>query len=180
MRTPTTRGRRSTAAHCPASRPPRSERSRRTATRTPTTSTCRSRRPARTPATTCSRASPRAPRSPGRPRRRKGMRGLSTFARQTVSLLSGLTVLLALAYGVLLLAGFKPAAVYSGSMAPTLPVGSIAFDKPVASSSIHVGDEITFEDPYVAWRAVTHRVVRIVHTPGGLGYRTKGDANPPL
>ena len=35
------------------------------------------------------------------------MRGLSTFARQTVSLLSGLTVLLALVYGVLLLAGFN-------------------------------------------------------------------------
>ena len=108
------------------------------------------------------------------------MRGLSTFARQTVSLLSGLTVLLALAYGVLLLAGFKPAAVYSGSMAPALPVGSIAFDKPVASSSIRRGDAITFEDPYVAGRAVTHRVVRIVHTPLGLAYRTKGDANPTL
>ena len=41
------------------------------------------------------------------------MRGLSTVARGTVSLLSGLTVLLALGYGVLLLAGYKPAAVYS-------------------------------------------------------------------
>jgi signal peptidase len=37
---------------------------------------------------------------------------------------------------------------------------------------------ITFNDPYVKGRMVTHRVVAIVPTPHGLAYRTKGDANP--
>jgi len=106
------------------------------------------------------------------------MRGLSTVARGTVSLLSGLTVLLALGYGVLLLAGYKPAAVYSGSMVPSIPVCAVAFDRHVPSGSVRVGDVITFRDPYVAGRVVTHRIVKIVHTHDGLAYRTKGDANP--
>src|SRR5919204_360488 len=54
------------------------------------------------------------------------MRTLSLAARGTVSLLSGLTVLAVLAYAALLLLGFRPIAVYSGSMRPTLPVGSLA------------------------------------------------------
>jgi signal peptidase len=106
------------------------------------------------------------------------MSGLSTIARAAVSLLTGLTVLLAVGYGVLLLAGYKPAAVYSGSMEPSIRVGAIAVDKPVSSGSVRVGDVITFRDPYVAGRIVTHRVVRILHTRRGLAYRTKGDANP--
>ena len=106
------------------------------------------------------------------------MRGLSTFARGMVSLLSGLTVLVALGYGVLLLGGYKPAAVHSGSMAPSIRVGAVAFDRAVPSGSVRVGDVITFRDPYVAGRVVTHRVVKIVHTREGLAYRTKGDANP--
>ena len=106
------------------------------------------------------------------------MRVLSTTARGTVGLLSGLTVLLALAYGVLLLAGYKPMAVYSGSMEPSIPVGGVAVARPVPSPSIRVGDVITFRDPYVAGRVVTHRVVRVLHTREGLAYRTKGDANP--
>ena len=70
-------------------------------------------------------------------------------------------------------------AVYSGSMVPTLGVGSLAVVKPVAASSIRVGDVITFNDPYVHNRHVTHRIVRIaVKADGTRAYWTKGDANP--
>ena len=44
------------------------------------------------------------------------------------------------------------------------------FDGPLLNS-------ITFADPYVHGRLVTHRVIRIFHTKHGLAYRTKGDAN---
>src|SRR5919204_6727380 len=106
------------------------------------------------------------------------MRTLSLAARGTVSLLSGLTVLAVLAYAALLLLGFRPIAVYSGSMRPTLPVGSLAVERPAPTAAIRAGDVITFRDPYVAGRVVTHRVVALLHTPRGLAYRTKGDANP--
>ena len=82
-----------------------------------------------------------------------------------------------LAYAALLVGGYKPIAVYSGSMVPTIRVGGLAVDRVVPASDVRVGDVITFQDPYVQGRLVTHRVIRIFHTDHGLAYRTKGDAN---
>jgi signal peptidase I len=100
------------------------------------------------------------------------------IAKGTAGLLSGLAVLSALAYGALVVGGYRPVVVYSGSMEPELGVGSVALVKSVPSASIGVGDVITFADPYQPSRLVTHRVVETVERPeGGLAYRTKGDAN---
>jgi signal peptidase I len=105
------------------------------------------------------------------------MRSFRTVLRTTVTLLAGVTVVTVAAYAALLIAGFRPVVVYSGSMVPTLHVGTLALDRPVPASSVRVGDVITFSDPYVSGRLVTHRVIRIFHTTHGLAYRTKGDAN---
>jgi signal peptidase len=100
------------------------------------------------------------------------------IAKGTAGLLCGLAVLGALAYAALFLAGYRPVVVYSGSMEPALGVGSLALVKSVPTTSIGVGDVITFSDPYQPGRLVTHRVVETVDRPeGGLAYRTKGDAN---
>jgi signal peptidase I len=104
-------------------------------------------------------------------------RSFRTIARVATALLAGAVVTLVAAYAGLLLVGFKPVAVYSGSMRPTLGVGSLAVDRVVPASSVRVGDVITFNDPYVKGRLVTHRVAQIVPTKNGLAYRTKGDAN---
>ena len=101
----------------------------------------------------------------------------STAARVTTALVAGAVVMLVAAYAALLVLGFKPVAVYSGSMRPTLGVGSLAVDRVVPAASVRVGDVITFNDPYVKGRLVTHRVAKIVTTKHGLAYRTKGDAN---
>jgi signal peptidase len=106
------------------------------------------------------------------------MRSLRAVTRTVVTLLAGVIVASAFAYAALLVAGFRPVAVYSGSMVPALRVGSIAVDRPVAASSVRVGNVITFTDPYVKGRLVTHRVIRIIHTGKGPAYQTKGDANP--
>src|SRR2546423_9919078 len=131
------------------------------------------------PATTSFRACRRARPSPGRRRRRKTKmrRSFRTAARVTTALVAGAVVTFVAAYAVLLVAGYKPVAVYSGSMRPTLGVGSLAVDKVVDAHSVRVGDVITFNDPYVKGRLVTHRVAQIVRTKHGLAYRTKGDAN---
>ncbi len=105
------------------------------------------------------------------------MKALRTIMRMTATLFAGAAVICVFAYAALLVAGFKPVEVYSGSMVPTLGVGSIAFDRPVAGRSVRVGDVITFQDPYTKGRLITHRVIRIFHTKHGLAYRTKGDAN---
>jgi signal peptidase len=103
---------------------------------------------------------------------------VARFARRTTSLLAGLVVLLVIAYGGLFAAGYRPVAVYSGSMVPTLRVGSLAVDRTIPSRAVRRGDVITFADPYVRGRVVTHRVIGIYRTPHGPAYRTKGDANP--
>jgi signal peptidase I len=100
------------------------------------------------------------------------------IAKKTASLLSGLAVLGLAGYAGLLVAGYRPTVVYSGSMVPQLKVGSLAMEKPVPASTVKVGDVVTFKDPFVPGRLVTHRVIRIFHTSHGLAYRTKGDANP--
>jgi signal peptidase len=105
-------------------------------------------------------------------------RFIKTARKVTVGLIAGSTVAFALAYATLTVVGFKPVAVYSGSMEPTIPVGGLALDRAIPARDVHRGDVITFSDPYVKGRLVTHRVIDILQTPHGLAFRTKGDANP--
>lgn len=100
------------------------------------------------------------------------------IATRTAGLVSGLVVLGAVAYALLFLAGYRPVVVYSGSMEPTLGVGSLAFVERVPAAEVRTGDVITFADPNGRARLVTHRVAETAEAPGGgLAYRTKGDAN---
>jgi signal peptidase len=105
------------------------------------------------------------------------MRSFRKITRVAAALFAGLAAAGVFAYLALIVVGYKPAAVYSGSMAPTLKVGAVALDRTVPAESVRVGDVITFDDPYVHGRLVTHRVIRILQTHKGLAYRTKGDAN---
>ncbi|MBF0689367.1 MAG: signal peptidase I [Cellulomonas sp.] len=75
-------------------------------------------------------------------------------------------------------AGAVPLTVLSGSMEPTLPVGSLVVVRPVDPADVRIGDVITYlpnpEDP----TAITHRVTGITHrTDGGVTFTTQGDAN---
>jgi signal peptidase I len=105
-------------------------------------------------------------------------RFIKTASKVTVGLVSGSTVAFAVAYAALTAVGYKPVAVYSGSMEPKISVGGLALDRPIPAHDVRIGDVITFSDPFVKGRLVTHRVVDILQTPRGLAYRTKGDANP--
>lgn len=67
--------------------------------------------------------------------------------------------------------------VRSGSMAPTIPTGSIVFYKKVKAADVKVGDIIVFNKPGATNEKVTHRVYQIKTGPTGRYYITKGDAN---
>jgi signal peptidase len=103
---------------------------------------------------------------------------IRTASKVAVVLVSGAAVAFAVAYVGLTALGYKPVAVYSGSMEPKIRVGGLALDRAIAAKDVRIGDVITFSDPYVKGRLVTHRVIDILQTPHGLAYRTKGDANP--
>jgi signal peptidase len=61
--------------------------------------------------------------------------------------------------------------VYTGSMEPAIPVGSVVVTKPVNPETLKTGDIICFKlsEP----TSITHRIINITNE----GFITKGDAN---
>ncbi|GAA2893561.1 hypothetical protein GCM10010472_60180 [Pseudonocardia halophobica] len=102
--------------------------------------------------------------------------------RRVLNLVLGLVVLVvvALAAAVALVpavVGGHSLTVLSGSMEPTLQVGSVAVIKPVDTAQVKPGDVLNFTDRDAATgqaRVVTHRVVEVLPGPA---FVTKGDAN---
>src|SRR5581483_3005477 len=72
---------------------------------------------------------------------------------------------------------YRLATVLSGSMAPAMPVGSVAVLVPESPAAVRPGDVITFQAPTPDHPVVTHRVVEIVEAGRHPVVRTKGDAN---
>jgi signal peptidase I len=73
--------------------------------------------------------------------------------------------------------GMHPFTVLSGSMEPTLAVGDVVVEAPLAPRDARVGDVITFRSPQNQARLVTHRVVRVRASGDSVWFQTKGDAN---
>jgi signal peptidase len=72
---------------------------------------------------------------------------------------------------------YQALVVRSGSMAPTIPTGSVVFYRKIAADKVKVGQVIVFNRPGLASERVTHRVVKIATGPTGRYFETKGDAN---
>lgn len=68
--------------------------------------------------------------------------------------------------------------VATGSMEPTIPIGSIIIVKNASATDVRVGDIITFysPDPAIKEMPNTHRVTAIVEENGTPVFTTKGDA----
>jgi signal peptidase len=78
--------------------------------------------------------------------------------------------------------GYHRYIILTGSMTGTYDPGSLVFDRPVPTTSLKVGDPITYAPPPGAspnHKLVTHRIYKIFRGPNGRpAYITKGDANP--
>ena len=68
------------------------------------------------------------------------------------------------------------AIVYSSSMEPAMPKGSLAAASPVDPRSLRVGDIIAYHNPRNPKVTVSHRIVEVMDGES-VGFRTKGDAN---
>jgi signal peptidase len=95
-----------------------------------------------------------------------------------------LSIMLAVIVGALAVVLVVPRAVHgaaltvlTGSMTPTIPVGSTVIVQPVDPGTLRVGDVITFQtDPGKA-SYITHRIVAIHDDTKPVTLTTKGDAN---
>jgi signal peptidase I len=93
-----------------------------------------------------------------------------------------LSAVLGLAIGLIALVtlpslfGYQSLTVVSGSMEPTLGVGSVVIDEVISPLDARPGDIVTFQDPLHP-RQLTHRLQRI-RVEGDTAYMvTLGDAN---
>ncbi len=74
--------------------------------------------------------------------------------------------------------GWKALAIPTGSMRPTLPIGSMVFVHRVPVSSLKVGDVITYTNPRNPKMTISHRIIKTYLISGIVpGFVTKGDAN---
>ena len=72
--------------------------------------------------------------------------------------------------------GWRPLAVLSGSMTPTLRTGDEVIVRPVRAESLRIGDVVTFPDPSRDGVLVTHRVRALRIVDGTAHVTTRGDA----
>ena len=72
---------------------------------------------------------------------------------------------------------YETLTVLSGSMEPTIPVGSEIIDVSVPASTLRQGDVITFPRPGHPGELVTHRILRINLDSAVPIITTRGDAN---
>ena len=93
-------------------------------------------------------------------------------------------VALAALFVVVLAAGpsflpFRAYTIESGSMTPTLAIGSEVILAKTSAAQLKAGDVITFREPTRAGDGaiVTHRILRIERKEGRRFFVTKGDAN---
>ncbi|MGH2880289.1 MAG: signal peptidase I [Solirubrobacteraceae bacterium] len=93
-----------------------------------------------------------------------------------------------LAVGVLMLLGlailphlglYRPVTILSGSMRPTFSPGDMVVVVPEPTSSVRVGQVISYQVPVGIHQVETHRVVKILSGAGAMHpvVRTQGDAN---
>jgi signal peptidase len=95
-----------------------------------------------------------------------------------------LSLLLAVIVGALAVVTVVPRAVHgsaltvlTGSMTPTIPVGSVVVVEPVDPGTLHVGDVVTFQKEPGKPEYITHRIKAIHADTKPVTLTTKGDAN---
>jgi signal peptidase len=72
--------------------------------------------------------------------------------------------------------GYRMVIIRGPSMAPTIPLGALAFEQPIASSAVQAGDVVTMVFPN-GGPTITHRVIRVQTIDGQPWIETRGDAN---
>lgn len=97
-------------------------------------------------------------------------------ARAVLDTAAAVGLVCGLAAVALLLAGWRPVVLVSGSMSPAMPTGTLVLTRPVPASEVEVGDVVTLPVPGSDTR-VTHRVTGLRTEDGTTWATLRGDAN---
>jgi signal peptidase I len=105
--------------------------------------------------------------------------GRVPFSGESVAtFISGLSIAIIVVIAVgsaLMVAGYRPVVILSGSMGRAAPPGSVVIAGPTAADEVAVGDVLVMQRPGAT--AVTHRVIEIEESARFRFAITKGDAN---
>jgi len=115
------------------------------------------------------------------PPKKLNISGLLSTVVLLVSVILCLTVIVqVMTNGYVQIGGYSLFRVVTGSMEPTLPVGSLLVCRKTPAQEIRVGDIVCFvsREPNMMGKVITHRVVHIHQDAGAAPLlETKGDAN---
>jgi signal peptidase len=100
------------------------------------------------------------------------------FVDQGSGVICALALTMLAALLIATFAGYRPLVDYSGSMRPAIQAGDLLITRAAPATSIRVGAIVSFDDPALGGKLVTHRVVAIHPSAGHIDFLTRGDANP--
>jgi signal peptidase len=78
---------------------------------------------------------------------------------------------------VAIASGYRPLVDHSDSMRPAIAAGDLLITHARPAGSVQRGEIVSFKDPALAGRLVTHRVVAVHSVGSRFDFLTKGDAN---
>jgi signal peptidase len=98
-------------------------------------------------------------------------------AERMATAVCGMAISLLALLLVATVAGYRPLIDHSDSMRPAIRAGDLVVTSAEPAASIHRGDIVTFSDPGLRGRLVTHRVVGMEPSGASIAFLTLGDAN---
>ncbi len=104
---------------------------------------------------------------------KKILTGLGIFLKSTLALILILVGATVITSNSNVLGGIRSFAIASGSMEPSVPVGSVIFTSP--QKNYELNDLVVFED--INKRTIAHRINQTIMTNDIVSFKTKGDAN---
>jgi signal peptidase len=94
------------------------------------------------------------------------------------TMVCGLALMLLAVLLLALATGYRPLIDHSDSMRPALRAGDLLIIHAEPATGVRRGDIVSFRDPGLGGKLVTHRVV-LTHSSGRrIDFLTRGDANP--